>query len=91
MNEGIKAWLVVTGKTKYYMFITVLTVILIIAGNLILTPIYGLKGASYTFTISWIFGGSLFFLLFKQTRELGLATLKSFFFPYKLLKKISSK
>lgn len=91
MNEGIKAWLVVTGDTKYYMFVTGLTVVLIVVGNLILIPIFDLKGASYTFIISWVFGGSLFFLLFKQTRDLGLATLKSFVFPYKLMRNLLNK
>jgi PST family polysaccharide transporter len=91
MSEGVKAWLVITGETKYYMYATGLTIIMIVVGNVILVPVYGLNGAAYTFIISWIFGGSLSFLFFKKTRELGIATLKSFLFPYRLIRQFFYK
>lgn len=52
MNEGIKAWLVITGKTMFYIIATGSTIILIIMGNLLFTPIYELEGAGYVFIIS---------------------------------------
>lgn len=70
LNEGFKSCLVVISKTRYYIYSTSLTIVLLIIGNFILTPFYGLEGAAYAFLIAWFFGGVFVFMGFKEIRGL---------------------
>lgn len=70
LNEGFKSYLVVIGKTKYYAYATTLMIIFLFIGNMILTPLYGIKGAAYVFLMAWFFGGLLIYMGFKDLRKL---------------------
>lgn len=87
LNEGVKSWLVISGRTRYYIFAVISTVSLIVIGNLIVTPLYQVQGAAMVFFAAWIFGGGFVFLLFKDTREFFRYIFSSFLFPYRLLRK----
>lgn len=86
LNEGIKIWLIVKKKTKYYIISMISVTIICIILNFILIPNHGLIGAAYSFLASWIFGGGLILLAFKDTRSLFITILKSFFVPINYIK-----
>jgi len=87
LSEGIKSWLVVRKKTKYFMYSMIATTVLSIILNFFMIPYLGIQGAALSFILSWAFGGFLIFLVFKETRPLFIYIIKSIVSPIKILRK----
>lgn len=86
LNEGLKAVLIAQGQSKYFIGSMALITILICVLNYISIPIYGLKGAAFSFSIAWLMGVILFYSMFKETRPLFRDIMASFVFPIIYLK-----
>lgn len=83
INEGIKSWLVVTKKTKYFLYSMLVTTLLSLIINFYLLPHFGVEGAAISFLMSWGIGGFLIFSLFKETRLMFMYIMKSIKTPFK--------
>lgn len=84
VNEGIKSWLVVAKKTKFFMYSMLLTTLLSVILNVYFLPYFGIEGAAISFLFSWALGGFLIFSIFKETRSMFKHIIKSVFIPLKL-------
>ena len=87
INEGIKAWLIIMKRTKYYVISMLLTTLLCIILNIFLIEMIGITGAAIAFVISWGTGGLLIFFFIKETREMAIIISKSVLYPIQLLNK----
>jgi len=63
-------WLLVKNMQKFGTYRTYIALIINIALNYVLIPIYGINGAAYASVISHLFASYLSHLFFKETREL---------------------